>query len=170
MKNSEAQDQYAKEIGKVVRDLNMRWLRARLPELSLAEAEAGLTALEAEGGAFRGVRHDELLRLPHRDFARRRGVPAFTMIGVDGEKFDAVESFLAHLVKTLPDGYRATRDFQDYVENITAVARGEKTVEQAQKFMPQLRRVGGVCPCSKSVRWVAGDESAAIELPVSPAV
>jgi hypothetical protein len=164
MKNAEAQDQYAKEIGKVVRDLNMRYLRARLPELSLAEAEAGLAELERERGSFRGVQFDDLLRLPHRDFARRRGVPAFTMVGVDGERFDRVEPFLSHLAKTLPDGYRATRDFHDYVENLTAVARGEKTVEAAQKFMPQLRRVGGVCPCSKSVRWVA-DET--IELPAS---
>ena len=86
--------------------------------------------------------------------------------GFDGEKFGRVDEFLAHLVKTLPDGYRATRDFQDYVENLTAVSRGEKTVEAAQNFMPQLRRVGGVCPCSKSVRWVADE---AIELP-APAV
>ena len=26
--------------------------------------------------------------------------------------------------------------------------------EQAMKKMPNLKRVGGVCPCSKSVRWV----------------
>ena len=167
MKNLEAQDQYAKEIGKVVRDLNMRYLRARLPNLSLTQAEAALVKLETERGAFEGVRYEDLLRLPHRDFARRRGVPAFAMTGVDGERFEAVEAFLAHLVKTLPDGYRATRDFHDYVENLQAVARGEKTVEAAQKFMPQLRRVGGVCPCSKSVRWVVDE---AIELPASPAV
>ncbi len=166
MKNSEAQDQFAKEIGKVVRDLNMRYLRARLPELSLTDAEAGLAGLERDGGNFQGVRFEELLRLPHREFARRRGVPAFRHVGVDGESFGSLESFLAHLVKTLPDGYRATRDFQDYVDNLGAIARGEKTAEEAQKTMPQLRRVGGVCPCSKSVRWVADER---IELPVSVA-
>ncbi|MEO8277166.1 MAG: Phenylacetic acid catabolic protein [Thermoanaerobaculia bacterium] len=164
MKNSEAQDQYAKEIGKVVRDLNMRYLRARVPELALAEAESGLTALERDRGSFRGVKFEELLRLPHRDYARRRGVPAFTRVGVDGEHFDNLADYLSHLTRTLPDGYRATRDFQDFVENLSAVDRGEKTIDEAQKFMPQLRRVGGVCPCSKSVRWVA-EES--IELPVS---
>jgi benzoyl-CoA 2,3-dioxygenase component B len=166
MKNAEAQDQYAKEIGKVVRDLNMRYLRARLPHLSLTDAEKTLAKLESERGSVEGVRFEDLLRLPHRDYARRRGVPAFAMVGVDGEPFDAVETFLAHLVKTLPDGYRATRDFLDYVENLSAVARGEKTAAEAQKFMPQLRRVGGVCPCSKAVRWVADE---AIELP-APAV
>ncbi len=47
-KNAESQDQYAKECAKVVRDLNMRYLRARLPELSLTDAEAGLAALERD--------------------------------------------------------------------------------------------------------------------------
>ena len=34
------------------------------------------------------------------------------------------------------------------------VASGEMTAEQGGKVMPELRRVGGSCPCSKSVRWV----------------
>ncbi len=76
----------------------------------------------------------------------------------------ASRAISATSTKTLPDGYRATRDFQDFVENLQAVARGEKTADEAQKSMPQLRRVGGVCPCSKSVRWVAEE---AIELPAS---
>ena len=91
-------------------------------------------------------------------------MPAFRWVGVDGETFENVDAYLAHLTSTLPDGYRATRDFQDFVDNLRAVARGEKTADEAQKAMPQLRRVGGVCPCSKSVRWVADE---AIELPSS---
>ncbi len=163
-KNAESQDLYAKECAKVVRDLNMRYLRARLSDLALAEAEAGLAALERDHGAFQGVKFEDLLRLPHREYARRRGVPAFTWVGVDGERFASVEAYLQHLTRTLPDGYRATRDFQDFVENLQAVARGERSADEAQKLMPQLRRVGGVCPCSKSVRWVAEE---AIELPGS---
>jgi len=34
------------------------------------------------------------------------------------------------------------------------VRRGELTAEAAASQMPALRRVGGACPCSKSVRWV----------------
>ena len=142
----------------------MRYLRARLPALDLRTAEAGLAALESDRGTFQGVRFDELLRLPHRDYGRRRGVPAFSWTGLDGERFDDLESYLVHLTRTLPDGYRATRDFQDFVDNLRAVASGEKSADEAQKFMPQLRRVGGVCPCSKSVRWVADE---AVELPAS---
>jgi len=163
-KNAESQDQYAKECAKVVRDLNMRYLRARLPDISLAEADAGLAALERDRGALQGVKFEDLLRLPHREYARRRGIPAFAWVGVDGEHFETLEGYLAHLTRTLPDGYRATRDFQDFVENLQAVARGDKSADEAQKLMPQLRRVGGVCPCSKAVRWVAEE---VIELPAS---
>lgn len=162
MRNAEAQDQYWKEIEKVVRDLNLRWLRARIPGLTAATAEQTLQRLEEGGETVEGVRPEELLRLPDRRFFRRRGVPAFTMVGVDGEEFTDVEAWLRHLVRTLPDGYRATRDFLDYVESMRAVAAGERTAQEAQKAMPQLRRVGGVCPCSKSVRWVAEEQ---VELP-----
>ena len=161
LKNGEAQEQYLREVEKVVRDLNMRYLRARLPKLALAEAEAAMARLDA-GEAVDGVRPEELLRVPHPEFFRRRGVPAFRKVGVAGERFDILEDYLRHLARALPDGYRATRDFQDFVELSTAVERGERSPEQAQKQMPQLRRVGGVCPCSRAVRWVAEE---AIELP-----
>jgi len=167
MKNAEAQEQYFQEIGKVVRDLNLRYLRARIPSLTAASAEETLARIERDGSTVEGVRPEDLLRLPDARYFRRRGVPAFAMVGVDGEEFTDVEAWLRHLVTTLPDGYRATRDFLDYVENMRAVARGEKTADQAQKQMPQLRRVGGVCPCSKSVRWVAEEQ---VELPANGVV
>lgn len=161
LKNAEAQEQYLREVEKVVRDLNMRYLRARLSKLTLAQAEAAMARLAA-GEAVDGVRSEELLRVPHPEFFRRRGVPAFRKVGIAGERFEHLEDYLRHLSRELPDGYRATRDFQDFVELQSAVERGEKSPEQAQKQMPQLRRVGGVCPCSRAVRWVADE---AIELP-----
>jgi len=162
MKNREAQDQYYLEIQKVVRDLNTRYLRARLSGLDAAAAEATLQELERDHGRVGGVSFDELLRIPDRHYFRRRGEPSFAMVGRDGERFLDVEAYLVHLTQTLPDGYRATRDFQDYVAALRQVASGEKTAEEAGRSMPQLRRVGGVCPCSRAVRWVA-DES--VELP-----
>ena len=164
MKNAEAQDQYWKEIAKVVRDLNLRYLRARLPKLTAATAEELLDGIEADRETRQGVRFEDLLRLPDRGYFRRRGVPAFGMVGVDGGTFDDVDGFLGHLSRTLPDGYRATRDFADYVEALRQVAAGERTAEEAQRVMPQLRRVGGVCPCSRAVRWVADE---VVELPES---
>ena len=46
--------------------------------------------------------------------AERRGMPAFKMVGVDGEAFTDYQAYLQHLVRTLPDAYRASRDFREY--------------------------------------------------------
>ena len=157
MKNAEAQAQYYDEVGKVVRDLNLRYVRARLPELNGSQAEALLAKLEAEGGSHDGISWDDLAHMPDREFFRRRGVPAFKMIGWDGEEFEDVSAYLLHLSKHLPDSYRAGRDFQDYVEMLHQVHDGEMTADQAARTMPGLRRVGGVCPCSRAVRWVVDE-------------
>jgi 1,2-phenylacetyl-CoA epoxidase catalytic subunit len=164
MKNGEAQAQYYDEVAKVVRDLNLRFIRARLPELQAAAAEVLLQKILTEGGSHRGVAWEELLHMPHREFFRRRGVPAFKLVGWDGEEVADVPEYLRHLARHLPDAYRAGRDFRDYLELLTRVHGGELTVEQAVRTMPALRRVGGVCPCSKAVRWIA-DESA-VPVPV----
>jgi len=161
MKNAEAQAQYYDEVGKVVRDLNLRYLRARLPELKGGQAEALLEKLEAEDGSQEGISWDDLVHMPDQEFFRRRGVPAFKMIGWDGEVFQDVATYLLHLSKHLPDSYRAGRDFRDYVELLHQVHGGETTADQASRIMPSLRRVGGVCPCSRAVRWVVDEPASA---------
>ena len=153
MKNAEAQQQYYDEVAKVVRDLNMRYLRARLPELDLPAAIQALDRL-LEGETVDGVRPEELLYLPHRDYFRRRGVPAFERVGSRGERFDTVAEYLDHLKKTLPESYLASSDFKSFVDRLQQVAAGETTAEEAARELPSLRRVAGTCPCSKSVRWV----------------
>ncbi len=40
MKNAEAQKQYYDEVAKLVRDLNLRYLRARIENLKHGESEA----------------------------------------------------------------------------------------------------------------------------------
>jgi hypothetical protein len=144
----------------------LRYLRARLPQLDAATAPAMLERLERDRGTVDGVAYDDLLRVPDREYFRRRGVPSFVMVGRDGERFADAESYLRHLTQTLPDGYRATRDFQEFVVALHEVASGAKTAEEASRQMPTLRRVGGVCPCSRAVRWVA-EES--VELPAGAA-
>jgi hypothetical protein len=79
------------------------------------------------------------------------------MIGWDGEEYSDLNAYLTHLSKHLPDSYRANRDFLHYVDLLEEIDSGTKTAEEAARVMPSLRRVGGVCPCSKSVRWVAGN-------------
>lgn len=159
LKNYEAQQQYRDEVGKLVRDLNLRYLRARVPSLTIGDAEKTLDRILA-GEVLEGVERDDLLRLPHADFFRRRGTPAFTMIGRDGERFDDLGAYAKHLAQNLPEAYLANRDFSDYLELLGQVIRGETTAEAAAAKSPTLRRVGGACPCSKAVRWVVDDPTA----------
>jgi hypothetical protein len=158
MKNSEAQRQYYDEVSKLVRDLNLRYLRARIADLTHASSEAALDRILA-GETVEGVRREDLLHIPHMDFFRRRGVPSFRMVGDQGETFATVSEYLQHLVRTLPESYRASRDYKDYVIALTDVYEGRMTAEQAAGKMPALRRVAGACPCSKSVRWMVDDPS-----------
>jgi 1,2-phenylacetyl-CoA epoxidase catalytic subunit len=154
MKNGEAQDLYWQEVAKLVRDLNLRFVRARNPGLDHAQAHAVLDRLLA-GEVVEGVgRPEELLRMPAKEFFRRRGEPAFRMVGVGGEAFTDVEEYVRHLARQLPEQYLAGRDFQGFVELLRKLAAGEMTLKEASAASPNLRRVGGVCPCSKSVRWV----------------
>ncbi|HEY4563107.1 MAG TPA: Phenylacetic acid catabolic protein [Thermoanaerobaculia bacterium] len=160
MKNAEAQQQYYREVEKLVRDLNLRYLRSRLESLTHGESEAMLDRILA-GETVEGVRREDLLYTPHPDFFRRRGVPAFKMTGSQGEAFTSAHDYLQHLVRVLPESYRASRDYKDYADALLAVEAGTLTLEQAASRMPALRRVAGACPCSKSVRWVY-DEPAAV--------
>jgi len=160
MKNAEAQQQYYRECEKLVRDLNLRYLRSRLENLTHGESEAILDRILA-GETVEGVRQDDLLYMPHIDFFRRRGISAFKMTGSQGEAFTSAHDYLQHLVRTLPESYRAGRDYKDYADALLAIEAGTLTLEQATSRMPALRRVAGACPCSKSVRWVV-DEPAAV--------
>jgi len=168
MKNAEAQGQYYDEVGKLVHDVNSRYVRARLEELDRNQALAALAALEG-GDSAHGIQPEEILRLPDRRFYRRRGVPAFEQVGVDGETFDAVEDYIGHLRAQLPESYLAGRDFRDYVEATRQVANGELTAADAARQMPELRRVGGSCPCSRAVRWVVDEPAAAGDRPAPAA-
>lgn len=153
MKNAEAQSQYYDEVTRLTRDVNKRFVRARVPSLGLAEADKVVDRV-LDGETVEGITHEDLLVMPHPEFFRRRGVPAFRMIGVDGHEFSDVEDYIRHLRDHLPESYLAGRDFRGYVEALRKVASGELETKEAQRSMPSLRRVGGACMCSKGVRWV----------------
>src|SRR5215510_8692449 len=154
LKNREAQDQYIEEVRRMIRDINLRFLRARFPDYSPEKAEQVMSELERSRGAHQGVRFEDLLHMPDRRFFRRKGEPAFAMVGVDGETFTDAEEYLRYLAKHLNEGYVASRDMKNYAAALRGVAAGTLTVKDAIMQMPKLKRVGGTCPCSKGVRWV----------------
>jgi len=161
MKNAEAQSLYYEECRKMVADLNQRYLRARLPKLSPEEAERLAARLLEDRGRHEGISYEDLIELPDPRFFRRKGEPAFTMVGTRGEAFSSVDEYVRHLKAHLPEPYLHSRDMKGYIETLRDVVAGRVTVDQAMKKMPQLKRVGGVCPCSNSVRWVVEEEAPA---------
>ena len=157
MKNAEAQEQYYAEVENLIEGINLRFIRARLPEVSSARAHEILDEIVRERKPVEGIAWDDLVHAPHPHFFRRRGVPAFELTGWEGETYKTVDEYVAHLHKTLPDAYRAGKDFRFYTETLRKLHSEEITLQDAVRAMPELRRVGGVCPCSKSVRWVADE-------------
>jgi hypothetical protein len=160
MKNRQAQDLYIEEVRRMVRDINARFMRARFTGYSPEKADQVLDDLDKSGGRHNGVEAGELLRVPDRRFFRRKGEPAFTMVGVHGETYGNVDEYLRHLAAHLPEPYMASRDLKAYAENLRKVAAGEMSVKDAIMKMPRLKRVGGTCPCSRSVRWVMEEPAA----------
>jgi hypothetical protein len=146
----------------VVRDLNVRYVRARLPKRSADQVAEVIAKVLRDREPVEGITWEDLLKLPHADFFRRSGVPAFTMVGVEGELFTSIDAYRKHLVVHLLDAYRAGEDFRDYLDALEKVVGGELTLKDAVSRMPTVRRVAGACPCSKSVRWVADSPSSVI--------
>ena len=153
MANREAQDLYIAECQKMLDDINTRFVRARLAHLSREDADAAFTRIK-NGDTVEGITRDDLLRLPDRRFFRRRGEPAFQMVGHDGEAFTDVEACIAHVLAHLPEAYRASIDVKHWIEMQRGVAAGTIELKKAIASMPRLAHVGGACPCANSVRWV----------------
>jgi 1,2-phenylacetyl-CoA epoxidase catalytic subunit len=153
LNNRDAQDQYIEECTKMLDDLNVRYVRARFPDRTRDEADAIFTRVTA-GDTVDDLSRDDLLRLPDRRFFRRRGEFAFQMIGTHGETFTDVEKYIAHVLASLPEAYRASIDVKHWADMQRAVVAGTKNLKEAMASMPRLARQAGGCPCGKSVRWV----------------
>ena len=145
----------------MTRDINSRYLRARFADLAPDQVEGVLDQLARSRGKYQGVSWDDLLHVPDRRFFRRKGEPAWQMVGTQGEPFDDVDAYLRYLPGHLPEAYLTTRDMRSYAETLRKVASGEMSVADAILKMPRLKRVGGTCPCSRSVRWVLEEPEAA---------
>jgi len=161
MTNRDAVNQYTEEVRRMLRDINTRFVRARFPEYAPDQVESVIDELERSRGSHRGLAADDLLQLPDARFFRRKGESAFQMVGVHGESFTDADEYLRYLARNLNDGYVASRDMRLYAETLRRVVAGELTVEQGVKAMPKLKRLGGTCPCSKSVRWVMEESNGA---------
>ncbi|HYK98034.1 MAG TPA: Phenylacetic acid catabolic protein [Candidatus Acidoferrales bacterium] len=151
--NQPLQAAYRQECQRMLDDINLRYVRARLSARSREQADAAFARI-SQGDTVEGLSQDQLLRLPDPRFFRRRGEPAFQMVGFAGERFSQVEDYIAHCLAQLPEAYHASIDVRHWMDLQRRVATGKIDLKAAVTSMPRLARVGGACPCSKSVRWV----------------
>jgi hypothetical protein len=79
------------------------------------------------------------------------------MLDVDGKPIATVDQFKKHLTRVLPEAYATARDMTKFYELMGKVVAGEVKAEDAVHILPNLSRVGGVCPCSRAVRWVVDE-------------
>ena len=158
MKNFDALKAYYAEVTKMVRDLNTRFLRERLPNHAPEQLD-DLQDRLLQGESREGLKREDLLHLPAIEFFRRRGAYAYQMVDMDGRPMQDFESYKAVLTAALPEAYRATRDFSHYLDLMERVSKGELSADEAQHRSPALSRVGGACPCSKSVRWIQPEDT-----------
>ena len=163
MTNRQAQDAYIAECQQMLDDLNERYVRAKRPDLSRDDAAALHARVKRERTGEDGVAWTDLLRLPDRRFFRRRGDGAFQMWGFDGEELTDPNAYVAHVASHLPEAYRASVDVKHWADMLRKVHSGEVKLKDAIKSMPRLARVGGACPCSRSVRWVVDGAGASGE-------
>ncbi|MEE8105660.1 MAG: hypothetical protein V3T86_09020 [Planctomycetota bacterium] len=153
MTNAVALQEYIDEMTLVLRDLNVRFVRGRVNGINRERAEEIVDRI-ADGGTHEGVKPEDLLRMPHVSFLRRRGIHAYEQRDIDGTVVADFGELKKHLHRVLPSAYPAGRDYGQYVELVAKVADGEMEQHEAAAEMPQLSRVGGSCPCSNAVRWV----------------
>jgi hypothetical protein len=131
-------------VTKLLRDLNLRFLRARYPSKSPEDAERMLDASMRERSRDR--RHDVRR---HPEDARPHVLPPSRRTRVPhgqrrGDPIPDVEDYIRHLAQVLPSAYLASRDMAQYRDLIRKVAAGEVTPEQAAKKSPVMKRKGRV--------------------------
>ena len=124
-------DEERRGAGPVLRRRSRRWSATSTcatcargcPDLDARRGRGGCsTSSRPSAARSRASRCEDLLRLPHRDFFRRRGVPAFTHGRAStARRFDDVERLpRAPRARRCPTAYLASRDFRDYVETLRA--------------------------------------------------
>jgi benzoyl-CoA 2,3-dioxygenase component B len=111
--NGESLNAYTVEVARLVRRINLVIVQVRHPDIARDEAE-------------RRVDHDEepgLLRLPHVDFFRLRGVDGVHHhpVDVNGEQISR-EKYVTYLRKALPAALWETEFFKKYLTDFIAAS------------------------------------------------
>jgi 1,2-phenylacetyl-CoA epoxidase catalytic subunit len=122
--NGTAQGEYIEEVRGVVRNTNIAMLQERITSISRPDAHEILDEIERSGDPKRGIKPEEILRMPDPKFFRKRGLDEFMFQPFDvkgqllteGGKPLSHEGYLSYLVSVLPQSFIGSREYNKYVE------------------------------------------------------
>ena len=124
--NGTAQSEYVEEVRGVVRNVNVAMVQEQLPGISREDAHQLIDEVERSGDPKRGIRLEDLLLLPERNFFRKRGPEEiiFKPYDVRGQLLSeegkplSPDGYLRYLSTVLPSKFIGSREYNKYVDQM----------------------------------------------------
>ena len=124
--NGVAQDEYYEEVRGVIRNVNVAIVQERISGISREEARALIDGIERDGEAQKGIKSEDLLLLPSKNFFRKRGPEevAFKPFDYRGNLLTAngsllsPEGYLDYLAGVLPAKFIGSREYNKFVSQM----------------------------------------------------
>jgi len=124
--NGVAQDEYYEEVRGVIRNVNIAIIQERLAGSSREEARTALDEIERSGDPQKGIKPEELLRVPAKSFFRKRGPEevVFKPFDYHGQLLTengqmlTPEAYLKYLSAVLPAKFIGSREYHKFVAQL----------------------------------------------------
>ena len=124
--NGVAQTEYIEEVKGVVTNVNVAMIQEKVSMLSREAARGVLEEVERSGDPSRGVRPEDILRVPDVKFFRKRGdeeviFQPYDVAGallLEGNKPISPDSYLEFLGTVLPARFIGSREYDKYVSQM----------------------------------------------------
>ena len=124
--NGIAQSEYYEEVRGVVRNTNVAMVQERIQNISREDAHALIDEIERSGDPSRGIKPEDLLFIPRKNFFRKRGDEEviFKPYDVRGELMSeggrplSPDGHLRYLSTVLPQRFVGSREYDKYVDQM----------------------------------------------------
>lgn len=129
--NGTAQSEYIGEVREVIELINVAIAQLKVKGITPPDARSLVREVQDTGESRDGVRVEDLLFVPDPKFFRKRGMQEVVfqpydlngnLLTEDGKPLPG-EKYLEYLVKVLPDRYRSTDEFKQYVDQLLGNAQ-----------------------------------------------
>jgi benzoyl-CoA 2,3-dioxygenase component B len=124
--NGTAQSEYVGEVREVIELTNVAVVQVKVKDLTAPDARSLVREVQDTWEEQRGVRAADLLFVPDPKFFRKRGMQEIAfqpydvygnLLTEDGKPISG-ETYLRYLEKVLPERYRSTAEFKEYVDQL----------------------------------------------------